>query len=113
MASAGLAAPAPPDRTPPSRTTAAKTYAHLRFDFSRIDFSRFGAVGRTDDTVSFHLLDHSCRTVVSYPQSSLNHRYRSLLGFSDDCDRLIIHLVIFLVGCRGGIDLPFGFQNFR
>src|SRR5688500_11727314 len=96
-----------------TKAAAARRHANLGFAFSCIDFSRLGAVGGADDAVSFHLLDHSSRTVVSYPQSSLNHRYRSLLGFGDDGDRLIVHLVVFLIRRQRRLDFLLCFEDFR
>src|ERR1051325_5474773 len=46
----------------------------LRFDFSRIYFTWLGAVGGPHAPLPLHLLDHSGGAIVSYPQSTLNHR---------------------------------------
>ncbi len=86
-----------------AKSQTAKSHLILGFDFSCINFSGFGAVRGTDDTISFHLLDHSSRTIISYPQSPLNHRYRRLLSLGDDGDGLVVHLIVFLVG-RGSAD---------
>jgi hypothetical protein len=43
----------------------------------------------------------------------LNHRDRSLLGFRDDRERLIVHLVIFFIGCRRRFDFSLGLEHFR
>src|SRR5690242_13935036 len=118
MASAPLFSAAPLKRTPAhamnaliKRTT--NPSGILGIDFLRINFTGFGAVGRSHDAIPFHLLHHPSSAVVSYPQSSLNHRDRSLLGFRNDRDGLIVHFVVFVVSCRGRFDFSLGFKDFR
>src|SRR3989442_2079834 len=108
MASAFLVSAATPARFPnskkisSSRQTATQFFGNLLgFDFSRINLAWFGAVCRAYDTLAFHLLDHPGGTIVSYPQSSLNHRYRRLLSFGDDGDTLIVHCIVFCIGHTG------------
>src|SRR5215469_7775281 len=72
------------------------------------------AVRRHDDTLAFHLLHHPRRTIVTDSQAPLDHGDRSLVGFHHDANRVIVHLIVFLIALGAGILAGRGsFQNFH
>src|SRR5262245_23737965 len=98
---------------PRAKIDGKKTFAAvLSFKLSSIHFPWFGAIRWPDYAFPFHLFDHSSRTIVSYAQSPLNHRDRRLLGFGYDGNRLIVHFIVFFIGCRS-LNVSFNFKDLR
>ena len=58
------------------------------------NFPRPGSVGRADDTLLLHNLNHPRRTVIAYPKTTLHHGNRGLPRLRHHRHRLIVFLVI-------------------
>ena len=62
------------------------------------------AIGRANNTFTFHNLNHACRPVVTNAQTTLHHGNGGLPGFSDNGHSFVVFLVILgfpLIGaCR-------------
>src|SRR5262249_57763614 len=70
---------------------------------SHADFPRARAIGRHHNPLALHLLYHSGCTVVSDPESALNHRNGGLIGLQHDSNRFIVHFIDFILASRTSV----------
>ena len=71
------------------------------------DFPGARSIRRTDKAFLFHGLYHSCRPVITDPQSSLQHGNRGMAGFTYYTYSLVISIIgLHLIDCGTGRVVP-------